>query len=159
MSDANEGTLKTDGIAVATGAGTSPQVLFSYGVPKGFFLRKGQALCVKIFGINAANAHLKTIVFKFGSTTLLTYADASAVAGNWSFEATIINNGVSSQVAECMLSDSDDNNYGPSITNPTEDTLNTSPAISVTATDAVDSAGDVTYKGCTIELLQDNAQN
>lgn len=158
MQTSDDGILICDSTTASTGAGTSPQTLFSYSLPKSFLARNGQSLRIKVFGQTAANTHSKTIALTFGATTLLTFTVASAGELVYNIDATLIRKTSTSQVAVAIAEDRTDNNYGPFLTTPAEDTANGNVLISLVCTDGTNSAGDITYNGAVIELLQDNNQ-
>lgn len=93
----------TGGVLAATSAfttaDTSADLALSYTLPGGFLSQVGQTVGVTAWGVNSADANVKTITYNFGALAV-----ACAVTGSsakWQLTFTVMKTGASTQNGEC----------------------------------------------------------
>lgn len=95
----NMGGLLTALAAPFTTTDTSADTALAYTLPGGFFSSVGQRLEVTAWGVNSADANVKTVTFNFGA--LSTACVVTGSANKWEVEFEVYKTGASTQVAEC----------------------------------------------------------
>jgi len=138
-----------------TTAGTSEETLDSFSLPGGTLAADGDCLRISGRGIAASNGNNKTLLVKFGATTVATMLVASSGDG-WDFSVVIRRSGAATQVASGSItraSVSAFSTVGGQFTETTPaETLSGALTIAVAAT-TPSSAGDFTLKSWHIDKI------
>lgn len=147
------GLLNAQTGAVATGAGTSEQILQQYVAPASTLSAAGQGLRITCWGTTGANTNVKTRKLYFGAAVITTAAEA-ANAQNWRLELVVMRTGAATQsiVGQGLA--------GTGGVTPlsyiNQGTIDLTAAVTVkcTGTDGTDSAADITANGMLVELIK-----
>jgi hypothetical protein len=139
--------------AVATGTGTSEQVLQTYTMPANQLSVAGQAIRVSCWGVTGATANVKTRKLYFGASVITTAAEA-ANAQNWFLELTCMRTGAATQSCWGQGLAGTGGVTPLSYTNQGTDALTAGVVIKCTATDGTSAAADVTANGMLVEQIK-----
>lgn len=136
--------------AVATGAGTSEQILQQYTLPANSLSAAGQQVTIRCWGTTAANTNNKTRKLYFGASVITTATEAANAAG-WDLSLTVMRTGAATQavVGRGQAGTAGATNIAV-YQNAGTDSLAASVLIKCTGTDATDSAGDITANAMTV---------
>lgn len=92
------GSLLVDPVSLSSPAGATP-ALKSFVVPAGALtLALGRGLRIRASGSFANNANAKTVVVKYGATTILTITATVSVANVWYFDVFVLVRTATSQI-------------------------------------------------------------
>lgn len=86
-------------ISAFTTSDTSADTALSYTIPGGFLSAVGQSVAVTAWGVNSADANVKTITFNFGALAVACVVTGSSA--KWQLEFTVMKTGASTQDGEC----------------------------------------------------------
>lgn len=147
----HQGTLYKGVTPASTAAGTTPQVLQTYSLPAGALSTAGQAVRITAWGTYAANANVKTVSLTFGATTVATTGAVASNGTTWYCQADVFCLTGVTQTA-VGIAQSGTTLHANTASAPAE-TLANAIVVTVTATDAISSAGDVVCTGMVVEYL------
>lgn len=86
-------------ITAFTTSDTSADTAMAYTLPGGFLAQVGQAVQVTAWGVNSADANVKTVTFNFGALAVACVVTGSSA--KWEVEFTVMKTGASTQDGEC----------------------------------------------------------
>lgn len=93
----------TGGLLAATSAfttaDTSADTALAYTLPGGFLAAVGQSVQVTAWGVNSADANVKTVTYNFGALAIACVVTGSSA--KWEVEFTVMKTGASTQNGEC----------------------------------------------------------
>jgi hypothetical protein len=134
--------------ASAVTSGTSAYTLMTYTMPGGTFATVGNGLRVHAWGVNSADANVKTVTLNFGASSCSVIVTGSS--NQWTFDAVIYKTGSSTQASEC---------HGVTATTPVVSAAATwsitdTAAITVTIQGTAATSGTITLQGAVIEQIK-----
>ena len=141
------GTLATLPASAATTL-TTIQALFTYTAPGGQLSNVGQIMHVKAWGVNSADANVKTVTFAYGAATC---AQVVTGSGNtWVEDFYVVKTGAATQSYMCV---------GLTATTPVASVQGTATntdtaATTVTVSGTAATAGTITVAGAYVEQLK-----
>lgn len=137
--------------AVATGTGTSEQVLQTYSLPANTLANAGDSVRVSCWGTTGANGNNKTMKLYFGASVIATPTAATNAKG-WYLDMVVMRTGAATQAA-----------LGRGVVDVTPvtvyqnagtDALTSAVTIKCSGTDGTSSAADITANGMLVELVK-----
>lgn len=147
------GLLNAQTAAVATGTGTSEQVLQTYTMPANQLASAGQAVRVRCWGTTGATANNKTRKLYFGASVITTATEA-ANAQNWVLELVVMRTGAATQSVSGTGLAGTGGVTPISYVNQGTDDLTAAVVIKCTGTDGTSAAGDITANGMIVEQIK-----
>lgn len=147
------GLINAQTAAVATGTGTSEQILQTYTMPANQLSSAGQAVRVRCWGTTGATANNKTRKLYFGASVITTATEA-ANAQNWVLELVVMRTGAATQSVSGTGLAGTGGVTPISYINQGTDDLTAGVVIKCTGTDAVSAAGDITANGMIVEQIK-----
>ena len=146
--NANVDGLLGSTIASATTSGTTISTLATYTVNGGVLANAGQGLHVHVWGVNSADANVKTLTLSFGSATTALVVTGSG--NTWVADFYILKTGASTQTIE---------GHGLTATTPVAVVASTATqtdtaAITVLVSGTAATAGTMTLSGGYIEQVK-----
>jgi hypothetical protein len=147
------GLINAQTAAVATGTGTSEQVLQTYTMPAGQLASAGQAVRISCWGTTGATANNKTRKLYFGASVITTATEA-ANAQNWILELVVMRTGSATQsVWGRGLAGTAGVTPISYVVQGTDD-LTAGVVIKCTGTDGTSAAADITANGKLVEQIK-----
>ena len=146
------GIIEVNTASAATIADTLETDLWTYSLPANTLSADGQLLRVRVFGLTASNANVKTIKLYWGAVAYTINGITAAPIGlQWFSDALFIRTGASAQIR---------NKWGVIGTVPELSTVNSVLAadttaaitIKVTGQNGTANAGDITFSGAVVEF-------
>lgn len=137
--------------AVATGTGTSEQVLQTFTLPANTLTLAGQCLRIKAWGITGANTNNKTMKLYFGASVITT-PTAATNNKNWSLDLYVMRTGAATQAV--LGNGVVDTTNVTVYANAGTDDFTTALVIKCSGTDGTSSAADITCNGMTVEIVK-----
>lgn len=134
--------------AATTTSGTSINTLFTYTMPGGQLASVGNILHVHAWGVNSADANVKTVTFAFGATTCAQIVTGSG--NTWDTDFYVVKSGASTQITMCK------GLTGTTLVAPVEATgaVTDTAAVTVTVSGTAATAGTMTLAGAYVEQLK-----
>lgn len=126
-------------ISAFTTADTSADTAMAYTLPGGFLNQVGQAVQVTAWGVNSADANVKTVTFNYGVLAVACVVTGSSA--KWEVEFTVMRTAASAQVGECHGTE------GTTVVGsvqPAAGTVTDTAAVATTLTATAATAGTVT---------------
>lgn len=130
-------------------ADTNPTVLFTYTLPANTLIRAGKTIKIRIWGVCAANANVKTVVITFGADSYTVFSGAVNGSSFWA-EYTIMRRPVQNTQTRIGRG-----GFAASLSTAIVTTLGIAETaaivITVTATNGVASAGDIVLHAAIVD--------
>ena len=145
------GLLFSQPTAVATGTGTTEQILGSYNLPANYLVGAGQAIRIKATFKYAANINSKTPKLYFGGSSITGAANTTSGATAM-LTCDIVKSGASTQNVACSGLDATTNLATAFTAGTDADTA--AILIKASCTDGASSASDCTLQTMTVESLR-----
>ena len=127
---------------------TTIQPLLSYVMPGGQLNAAGQAIHVKAWGVNSADANVKTVTFAYGAATCALVVTGSA--NTWIADFYVVKTAAAAQITECDGKTGTTNVASVQGTGTNTDTAATTILVQGTAA----TAGTITLVGAYVEQLK-----
>lgn len=147
------GLINAQTAAVATGTGTSEQILQTYTMPANQLSTAGQAVRIRCWGTTGATANNKTRKLYFGASVITTATEA-ANAQNWVLELVVMRTGAATQSVSGTGLAGTGGVTPISYINQGTDDLTAGVVIKCTGTDATSAAADITANGMIVEQIK-----
>ncbi len=146
------GVINADTTSGATTAVTTEETLITYTFPANSLDVNGKAIKIRVSGITAANANVKTIRLYWGTTVLMSN-DITTTANNlgWEFEALVIRTAATTQ--KCVSRGTVGTANQTTTYQGSGQTLTASVTIKVTGQNGTASANDITAQFLHVEFL------
>lgn len=147
------GVINAATAAVATGTGTTEQILQTYTMPAAQLSAAGQAVRIRCWGTTGATANNKTRKLYFGASVITTATEA-ANAQNWVLEMVVMRTGAATQSVSATGLAGTAGVTPLSYINQGTDDLTAAVTIKCTGTDATSAAADITANGMIVEQIK-----